>query len=42
MMRSNPTHRRRASRLVAALALVALAGCSNSDPNLVQGYVEGE
>jgi HlyD family secretion protein len=34
---------RRIVRLMMPLVLLALvAGCNNSDPNLVQGYVEGE
>jgi HlyD family secretion protein len=34
---------RRIVRLMTPLVLLALvAGCNNSDPNLVQGYVEGE
>lgn len=39
----DPLARRLVYRMVVPLALVVLApGCSNSDPNLVQGYVEGE
>lgn len=39
----DPSYRRLVCRGVVPLALLAVAaGCNNSDPNLVQGYVEGE
>ncbi|HSE57127.1 MAG TPA: HlyD family efflux transporter periplasmic adaptor subunit [Nitrospiraceae bacterium] len=38
-----PSYRRLVCRMAVPLAWMALAaGCGNSDPNLVQGYVEGE